>query len=312
MAMLLYGLDNSEIGTVQGWRDACAELMPGLELRIFPEVGDARDITYLAFMHPDFDRIPALPHLRAMFSRSAGIESFIDHPRMPKVPLGKIEPAGGDPMMTEYVVMHVLRCHREMHVYAEAQARKEWLRLQIRRPEQRRIGFLGLGLMAKAPAQLLQGLGFPVSAWVRNPRAEDGITVFHGPGQLAPFLAQTDILVCLLPLTPQTRGVIDARALSLLPRGAHLLNAARGGHVVQADLLAALDQGRLAGAALDVFEPEPLPADHPFWTHPKVVMTPHAASITIPASAAPQVVDNLRRARAGQPLLNLVDFGAGY
>ena len=125
-------------------------------------------------MRPDFDAIPALPNLKAMFSRSAGVEAFIDHPKLPQVPLGKIEPAGGDPMMTEYTVMHVLRFHREMPLYQQAQANREWLRRPIVRPEQRRIGFLGLGLMAKAPALVLKSLGFPVSAWVRSPRAGRG------------------------------------------------------------------------------------------------------------------------------------------
>jgi glyoxylate/hydroxypyruvate reductase A len=124
--------------------------------------------------------------------------------------------------------------------------------------------------------------------------------------------ARSDILICLLPLTPATRGIVDARLLARLPRGAFLINGARGGHVVDADLLAALDSGQVAGAALDVFQPEPLPPEQPYWAHPRVVMTPHAASITIPASAAPQVVENLRRARAGEALLNLVDFAAGY
>jgi glyoxylate/hydroxypyruvate reductase A len=126
------------------------------------------------------------------------------------------------------------------------------------------------------------------------------------------MLRQTDILVCLLPLTPQTRGIINARSLALLPRGAFVINAARGGHLVAEDLLAALDNGHVAAAALDVFEPEPLPAEHPFWGHPRVLVWPHAASITIPSSAAPQVVENLRAAREGRPLINLVDFSAGY
>jgi glyoxylate/hydroxypyruvate reductase len=126
------------------------------------------------------------------------------------------------------------------------------------------------------------------------------------------MLRRSDVLVCLLPLTPETRGILDRRTLALLPRGAFLLNGARGGHLVQEDLLAALESGQVAGAALDVFEPEPLPPDHPFWAHPRVVMTPHAASITVPTSAAPQVVENLRRARSGRPLINVVDFGAGY
>jgi glyoxylate/hydroxypyruvate reductase A len=126
------------------------------------------------------------------------------------------------------------------------------------------------------------------------------------------MVARSDILICLLPLTPATRGILDARLLGALPRGAFVINGARGAHVVDADLLAALESGQVAGAALDVFQPEPLPPEHPFWGHPKVFMTPHTASITIPASAAPQVVENLRRAREGRPLINLVDFSAGY
>ena len=127
MALLIYGLD-TEIGNAQGWRDTLAELLPRLEIRIFPDVGDTSEIAYLSFMRPDFDAIPPLPNLKAMFSRSAGVEAFVDHPKLPQVPLGKIEPAGGDPMMTEYVVMHVLRLHREMPLYQQAQAKREWLR----------------------------------------------------------------------------------------------------------------------------------------------------------------------------------------
>src|SRR5580658_1219695 len=138
-------------------------------------------------MHPDFDALPTLPNLKAMFSRSAGVESFVQHPKMPKVPLGKVEPSGGDPMMTEYTVMHVLRLHRDMPGYQAAQARREWLRKPIVRPEQRRVGFLGLGLMATAPALVLKSLGFQVSAWVRSARQdEQGIRIFHGPDQLEP------------------------------------------------------------------------------------------------------------------------------
>jgi glyoxylate/hydroxypyruvate reductase A len=148
--------------------------------------------------------------------------------------------------------------------------------------------------------------------WTRRPRLVEHMETFHGEEGLAVMTARAAILVCLLPLTPATRGIVDARLLARLPRGAFLINGARGGHVVDAALLAALESGHVAGAALDVFEPEPLPPSHPFWSHPRVVMTPHAASITIPSSAAAQVVENIHRARAGRRLLNLVDFAAGY
>src|SRR6201996_4900126 len=179
MALLIVDLDKY-IGRARAWRATLGEQLTDLEVRIWPEAGNTADIEYIAFMHPDFDALPAFPNLKAMFSRSAGVESFVNHPRLPKAALCKIEPPGGDPMMTEYVVMHVLRFHRDMPGYAAAQARKEWRRTTIVRPEQRRVGFLGFGMMAKAPALVLQSLGFKVSAWVRNPRQEDGVQIFHG------------------------------------------------------------------------------------------------------------------------------------
>src|ERR1043165_3279222 len=269
MALLLIELDK-RIGNAQSWRDTFREQLPDLPVRIWPDGGEVGDIEYLAFMHPDFDQLPAFPNLKAMFSRSAGVESFIQHPKLPKVPLGKVEPAGGDPMMTEYVVMHVLRFHRDMPGYQAAQARKEWRRVPIVRPEQRRVGFLGFGMMAKAPALVLQSLGFKVSAWVRSPRQAEEVPIFHGGDQLESFLGQTAIAVCLLPLTPETEGIFCARTFATMPKGAMLVNVGRGKHIVERDLIRALDSGQLAYAALDALWPEPLPADNPLWAHPKV------------------------------------------
>jgi glyoxylate/hydroxypyruvate reductase A len=210
------------------------------------------------------------------------------------------------------VVLNVLRFHRQDLDYRAQQAARVWRELPAPVTAETPVGILGLGELGGHAAGLLRGLGFPVMGWSRRPRQVPGVECFHGGEGLAAMAARARILVCLLPLTPETRGIVDGRLLGLLPRGAFLVNGARGGHVVDADLLAALESGQVAGAALDVFEPEPLPAEHPYWAHPRVVMTPHAASITIPASAAPQVVENLGRARAGQTLLNLVDFSAGY
>ena len=150
---------DKHIGNARAWRDTFGEQLPDLEIRIWPDAGNLADIEYLAFMHPDFDSLPVFPNLKAMFSRSAGVESFVNHPKLPNAPLCKIEPPGGDPMMTEYVVMHVLRLHRDMPGYQAAQTNREWRRTTIVRPEQRRVGFLGFGMMAKAPALVLQSLG---------------------------------------------------------------------------------------------------------------------------------------------------------
>jgi glyoxylate/hydroxypyruvate reductase A len=243
-----------------------------------------------------------------MFSRSAGVEAFIDHPRMPKVPLGKVEPPGGDPMMTEYTVMHVLRFHRDMPGYAEAQARKEWRRVRIVRPEERRVGFLGYGMMAKAPALVLKTLGFDVRAWVRTPRnAPEEIPVFAGPEQFERFMSETDIAVCLLPLTRETEGIFGARTFAMMPRGAMVINIGRGKHVVEKDLIEALDSGQLSYAALDALWPEPLPPESPLWLHPKVTLMPHVARRPTVRQLVTEIVANIRSLEAGGGLLQQID-----
>jgi glyoxylate/hydroxypyruvate reductase A len=311
MALLIVNLDRT-IGNAQAWRDSFAAQLPDLEIRVWPEAGDPADIEYLAFMRPDFGVLPDFPKLKAMFSRSAGVEAFIHHPRLPKAPLGKIEPSGGDPMMTEYVVMHVLRFHREMPLYETAQANREWLRKPIVRPEERRVGFLGLGLMATAPALVLKSLGFPVSAWVRSPRQHAEIPIFHGADQLEPFLRQTDIAVCLLPLTRETEGIFCARNFAMMPKGAMVINVGRGKHVVEADLIAALDSGQLSYAALDALWPEPLPSDNPLWAHPKVTVMPHVARRPTVAQLVSEIAANIRSVEKGGRLLQEIDKALEY
>src|SRR6266849_8482823 len=311
MALLIVNLDK-QIGNAQAWRDTFSAQLPDLELRIWPDAGRVADIEYLAFIRPDFDILPELPNLKAMFSRSAGVEAFVDHPRLPKAPLGKIEPPGGDPMMTEYVVMHVLRFHRDMPGYQMAQANREWRRTRIVRPEERRVGFLGFGMMAKAPALVLQSLGFPVSAWVRSPREVAEVPIFHGSDQLEPFLNQTDIAVCLLPLTRETEGIFCARSFAMMPQGAMLVNVGRGKHVVEADLIAALDSGQLSYAALDALWPEPLLPESPLWLHPKVTVMPHVARRPTVAQLVTEVVANIHSLKAGGKLLQEVDITTGY
>lgn len=311
MALLIVNLDK-QIGNPQEWIDTIARQLPGREVRLWPEVGDPADIEYLAFVQPDFGVLPPLPNLKAMFSRSAGVDGFINHPKIPKVPLGKMEPSRGDPMMTEYVVMHVLRLHRDMPRYQQAQAEKDWYRVPIIRPEQRRIGFLGYGVMAKAPALVLKSLEFDVKAWVRRPRENEEIPIFNGDDQLESFLSQTDIAVCLLPLTKETEGIFSARTFAMMPKGAMLVNAGRGKHVVTEDLIAALDSGQLSHAALDAHHPEPLPPESPLWAHPKVTVMPHVARRPTVALLAAAIAENIKRVEAGQSLLQEIDPASGY
>ena len=311
MALLIIGPDK-HIGNAKAWRDTFKEQLPDMEIRIWPDAADLRDIEYLAFMHPDFDLLPTFPNLKAMFSRSAGVDSFIKHPKLPKVPLGKVEPPGGDPMMTEYVIMHVLRFHRDMPAYQTAQANQEWRKAFIVRPEHRCIGFLGFGIMAKAPALVLKSLGFKLAAWVRSPKPTAEIPIFHGRGQLEVFLNQTDIAVCLLPLTRETEGILCARTFAMMPRGAMLINVGRGKHVVDQDLIAALDSGQLSYAALDALWPEPLPPESPLWVHPKVTVMPHVARRPTVAQLVTEIAANIRSLEGGGGLLQQVDVTMGY
>jgi glyoxylate/hydroxypyruvate reductase A len=196
--------------------------------------------------------------------------------------------------------------------YQAAQANREWRRTRIVRPEERRVGFLGYGMMAKAPALVLKSLGFPVSAWVRSLREKEEVPIFHGRDQLEPFLNQTDIAVCLLPLTRETEGIFCARTFAMMPKGAMLVNVGRGKHVVAEDLIRALDSGQLSYAALDPLWPEPLPSDSPLWLHPKVTVMPHVARRPTVAQLVTEITANIRSLEAGGRLLQEVDVTMGY
>lgn len=310
MAVLL----STKASTMEEWRDALLEVDPGLEIRLFPEAGDPSEIeAAVCWTAHDLAELRRYPNLRLLVSMGAGVDHLLRPPGPPPgVPVARLVDERLTQGMTEWVLLNVLRFHRQDLDYRAQQAARVWRELPAPDTARRRIGILGLGALGGNAACALLALGFRVMGWSRGPKSLPGVECFHGEQGLAAMLGRSDILVCLLPLTPETRGLLDAARLALLPEGAFLLNSARGGHMVAADVLAALDGGRLAGAALDVFEPEPLPAEHPFWAHPKVVLTPHAASITIPRSAAPQVVENIHRARAGLTPLNLVDPAAGY
>jgi glyoxylate/hydroxypyruvate reductase A len=206
----------------------------------------------------------------------------------------------------------VLRFHRDMPAYQTAQANREWRRTRIVRPEERRVGFLGYGMMAKAPALVLKSLGFPVSAWVRTPREAAEVRLFHGADQLEPFLGQTEIAVCLLPLTRETEGIFCARTFAMMPKGAMLVNVGRGKHVVEKDLIDALDSGQLSYAALDALWPEPLPPESPLWRHPKVTVMPHVARRPTVVQLVTEIAANIRSIQAGGPLLQEVDITLGY
>jgi glyoxylate/hydroxypyruvate reductase A len=214
--------------------------------------------------------------------------------------------------MTEFVTLAVLRHHRRALEYGALQAEGRWQPLTPPDTERTTVGILGLGEMGRASAAMLRSFGFQVVGWSRTAKRLPGVTAHHGTAGLEAVLRASRILVSLLPLTPETTGLLNARTLALLPRGASLVCAGRGAHLVDEALLAALDSGHIAGATLDVFNDEPLPPEHPYWSHPRVVVTPHVASETNPRSAAGVVADSIRRFEAGEPVANVVDRARGY
>jgi glyoxylate/hydroxypyruvate reductase A len=290
-----------------GWIEEFKRAAPDLDVRSWDTRGDAADIdVVLGWRHPK-GASKHYPNLKLISALGAGYEHILGDPERPAgVPVVRLIDLKLTQAMTEYVLLHVLRYHRQLPHYEQAQRDRRWAKLPPPDTDLRRIGILGLGALGLDAALRLTELGFPVAAWSRTPKCVDNVDVFHGPAQLDIFAARTDILVCLLPLNAETRGIIGAKLLSQLPRGATVINPARGGHVVDVDLIAALDSGHIAGATLDVFHTEPLPADHPFWTHPKITVTPHIASTTNPRSAVPQIVENIMRAQQGRELLNRV------
>lgn len=295
------------------WRQALESELPDLQVRIWPDLGDPAEIDY-ALIWASPDRVlHELPALRAVFSLGAGVDHLMGGAVPAEVPLVRMVDPALTEGMVEYVLYQVLRHHRSMHEYERQQAASEWVVHEQVRPGDRRIGILGLGQLGSACAKALAGLGFDVAGHVRTPRQPpDGITLFTGAEELEPLLARSDIVVCLLPLTDQTRGILDRDLFSRLPSGAVLINAARGGHLVEEDLLLALGEGWLSHAVLDAFRDEPLPAGHPFWTHPHVTVTPHIASLTNPLTGARQVAQAIRADLAGETLPNQVDRARGY
>jgi glyoxylate/hydroxypyruvate reductase A len=239
-----------------------------------------------------------------------GVEKLLADPTYPRgVPLARLVDPGMVAAMSETVLAHVLDWHRHLYQYRVQQRDRQWRRAEQRMAGDRTVGLLGLGELGSDAARKLLALGFEVAGWSRRPKDLPGVRCFT---DLAAMLRITDALVCLLPLTRETAGVLNARTFALMRRGGCVINVARGGHLVARDLLGALDNGWLAHAYLDVFEPEPLPAGDPLWEHPGVSVTPHIAALTEPRTAVPKLAENVERVRRGEAPANLVDVHAGY
>ena len=311
MALIFYSKD--DLDRFELWRAALNEVLPDLEIRPWEDPGDLEEIEFALVWKPPHGALRKFPKMKAIFSVGAGVDALLGDPDLPDgVPLCRMVDDSLTRGMVEYTLLHVLRHHRDQPLLEENQRAGEWDAFASPLASERRVGVMGLGAIGGAAAEALAALGFQTAGWSRGPKEIAGVECHHGPDGMKAFLRDAEILVCLLPLTPETEGILDKNLFRQLPKGACLINAGRGDQQVEEDILDALESGQLGHATLDVFREEPLPSDHPFWNHPRVTVTPHNAAITEAKSATRIVAENIRRLGKGRPLLNLVDRTAGY
>jgi glyoxylate/hydroxypyruvate reductase A len=295
------------------WRPLLSGLLPEHEIRYWPEIGDRNAIEYALVWHPEPGLLATLPNLRMIFGLGAGIDHLLRDPDLPRdVPIVRLVDPYMTDAMSEYVALSVLRLHRQDLDYLAQQRAAEWREREQKNAAERPVGLLGFGTLGQDAGRKLRALGFEVAGWSRTGKPVSGFASFTGADGLDRLLARSEIIVCLLPLTAATSGILNASAFARMPSGAGIVNAGRGSHLVEADLLAALESGHLSGAVLDVFDDEPLPSAHPFWRHPRIIVTPHVAAETHPPTAAPLVREAIRQCEAGLPIANRVDLARGY
>ncbi len=308
-AMLFY----SKFDDAKDWRENLRRAMPDLDFRVDPDVGDPAEIESAMVWKAPPGELRKYPNLRLIVNIGAGVDYIVkDKTLPPDIPIVRLVDPEMNRMMAQYVMLAVLRYHRDFPAFEKAQRERRWRYIHPRETAACSVGIMGLGNLGTLAASELLRQGFRVAGWSRTPKTVEGVATFHGREQLGDFLARTDILVLMMPLTPETDGIVGRDVLNALPRGARLINVGRGQLVDEDALIAAIREGQIAGATLDVFRTEPLPPDHPFWALEQVTITPHLASIAVPRSASAQIADNLRRLREGRPLLNVVDRARGY
>jgi glyoxylate/hydroxypyruvate reductase A len=316
LALLIHG--GTDNWSLPRWKSRFDDVCAGRPVILLPDPAlDPAEVQYAAVWKPTPGELAGLPNLRVIFNLGAGVDALMADKTLPNVPLVRVAVSDLTARMTEYVVLHALMHHRQEIYLRESQRMKRWAPKSQWPAAAITVGIMGLGTLGASAADALSHIGFRAIGWSRSPKQIDGIECFHGEAQLEPFLRRTDILVCLLPLTPQTRHILNRSLLSKLnhssPMGAPaLINAGRGGLQNEADILACLDDGTLGAASLDVYETEPLPTESRFWTHPKVVLTPHNAADTDANAISRYVAGQIDRFEAGHALENVVDRTRGY
>jgi len=302
----------------QIWAERFRLLAPARDLRVWPaHVGDPTDIAYVCAWRPPAGLLKAFPRLEAIFSLGAGVDQLLADPTLPNVPLARIVDPDLTMRMTEFVTLHVLLHHRRHRLYEHQQRERVWHDHDQPAAHEVTVGIMGLGSLGTAAANALRQIGFNVVGWSRTPKSIAAIETFHGTAGLDAFLARSEILVCLLPHTPATEGILNLPLFRKLKRdgalrAAYLINAGRGKLQIDADIIAALDQGLLGGASLDVFPTEPLPQSSPLWSHRDIIITPHNAAASVPRTLVKNVLAQIERFEAGKPLENVIDRSRGY
>ncbi|WP_266204910.1 2-hydroxyacid dehydrogenase [Pontibacter kalidii] len=295
------------------WVKALKAERPELDVRIYPDDQPREDVTFaLAWNHP-LGAFTEYPNLKCISSLGAGVDHILKDPAIPEpVQITRIKDENLTSDMANFTMALVLNHLRDLHQYKAAEHERNWEPLRYRRNEEVTVGVMGIGTLGTEVARRLSSIGFRVTGWANSPKQLGSIKVYAGAAELDAFLATANVLICLLPLTPETANILNKETFQKLPQNAYVINVARGEHLVDEDLLEMIEAGHLAGASLDVFREEPLPKNHPFWAHPRIHVTPHIASVTNPESAVGQILENYDRLRNGEPLLNLVSRIKGY
>lgn len=297
------------------WQPVFEAAIPGVDFRVYPDWGSPEDGPAYAFVwEPELGLIAQYPNIQAIFSLGAGVDHLTRDPSIPvELPIIRMSDDGLKEGMAEFVLMTVLMHHRLMPRMLQAQRKHHWQRLFPKRARDLRVGILGYGALGIACAAALKPLDYKLAAWSRSQKpAEEGVEHFTGPGQFDEFLARTDILIGLLPSTPETTGLLNKQTMSLMPKHASIINVGRGTLINLSDLVAMLDSGHISGATLDVFTKEPLDSNDPLWDHEKINITPHIASITRPETAAEYVARNIEKIEQGHQPENVLDRERGY
>ena len=309
MRILFYSADTSQ---QDAWLHSLRSALPGAE--IVPWQADDRSPADVAIVwKPPAAMLAGHPELKAVFNLGAGVDAILQLGVVPdSLPLIRIDDGGMAEQMAEFATQATLRYYRRLDQYEQQARQGVWQALEPFEKAQFEVGILGMGVLGQRIAASLQHFGFTVHGWSRSSKQVPGVTGFAGADQLPDFLKRSRVLICMLPLTSETSGILNRHTLSQLPRGAYLINLARGGHLVEADLLPLLEQGQLAGATLDVFAEEPLAPTHPFWRDPRITITPHISALTVRSIAARQIAEKLHALQQGDPIAGLVDRSLGY